>query len=66
MDFDEDAPPDLVEAGDVEDEENIKVPITIVTGVCHGFLAPVHLRPFTCPGTDDITQGIWALERLLY
>lgn len=34
MEFDEDAPPDLVEAGDALDDEEaaIKVPITIVTG----------------------------------
>jgi hypothetical protein len=34
MDIDDDAPPDLVEAGQlIEDEEKlVKVPITIVTG----------------------------------
>lgn len=33
MDFDEqDGPPDLVETGDLDDEETVKVPITIVTG----------------------------------
>lgn len=37
MDFDDDAPPDLVEAGtELTDEEKpVKVPITIVTGKYH-------------------------------
>lgn len=34
MDFDDDAPPDLIDTGvaNVEEELNVKVPITIVTG----------------------------------
>lgn len=38
MDIDEDVPPQLVEAGDdlAEEEATVKVPITIVTGVCSG------------------------------
>jgi hypothetical protein len=37
MEFDDDAPPDLVETGvePGDDEKTVKVPITIVTGVVH-------------------------------
>lgn len=60
MDFDDDAPPDLVETtgAEIEEEEKPgKVPITIVTGK---FLCYASVRKLD---TDNSGQGTLELER---
>lgn len=60
MDFDDDAPPDLVETGvePADEEKIVKVPITIVTGTS----VSVQVKdPSAC--TDRPRQDISVLER---
>lgn len=57
MNFDDDAPPELVDtAGSLDDEEiTVKVPITIVTGM------PSHFnQEIIC---TDLHKVTWELER---
>jgi len=53
MDFDDDAPPELVDttANDVDEEITVKVPITIVTGtavILNGFQGLIMSRVSWC------------------
>ena len=61
MNFDDDAPPDLVEASidlSEDDKPVVKVPITIVTGMFN------YLRKCNSD-TDTTVQDTWVLGRRL-